>query len=174
MSPSLGWLHCLCNFFRENFPVRNKDGRFGTNTGFAATGAQRVAMHGHFDPQPVWSSRFEQVKMLPLHRTRPWTPESSQELPCRCHNLLQAWMFPEEGLGIICFVWTRGRKVLPKTTLFPLPDPPKLISRLCWRNLVTAENTKVAQGNRSSQCKCHSGLRECAWEVDLSVLCLPM
>lgn len=84
MSPSLGWLHCLCNFFRENFPVRNKD---GIDTGFAATGAQH-AMHGHFDPQPVWSSKFEQIKKLPLHRTRLWTHESSQKLLCWCHDFL--------------------------------------------------------------------------------------
>lgn len=113
MSPSLGWLHCLCNFFRENFPVRNKDARFGIDTGFAATGAQH-AMHGHFDPQPVWSSKFEQIKKLPLHRTRLWTHESSQKLPCRCHDFLQAWTFPVEGLGKTHFVWRRGGKVSPR------------------------------------------------------------
>lgn len=40
--------------------MRNKDARFGIDAGFAAMGAQRAATHGHFDPQPVWSSRFEQ------------------------------------------------------------------------------------------------------------------
>lgn len=55
--------------------------------------------------------------MLSLHGTRLWTPESSQKLPCRCHDFLQAWMFPEEGLGKTCFGWTKGGKVSPKTTL---------------------------------------------------------
>lgn len=69
--------------------------------------------------------------MLPLHRTRLWMPESSQKLTCRCHNFPQAWMVSEEGLEKTCFVCMRGGKVFPKTILFLLSDPPKLISRLC-------------------------------------------
>lgn len=142
--------------------------------GFAAVGAQHPAARSHFDPQPVWSSRFEQVKMLPLHRTGLWTPESSQELPCRCHNSPQAWMFPEEGLEKNLLCLDEGRKGFPKDHPVSFVRSSKTHFKALLRNLVTAETTKVIQDNRSSQCKSHSGCRECTQEIHLSVLCLPV
>lgn len=159
----------------EISPVRNKDATFSIDTGFAVTGAQRAATHGHLDPDPVWPSRFEQVKMLPLHKTGLRAHESSQKLPCRHHGSSGHGHSQRKG-------WKKstlfggGEERLPKTLshLFCQNLQNPLLGFAEERHLVTEETTKVIQDHRSSQCKSRSGCGERAREIRRHVLSSPM
>lgn len=176
MPPYLGWLHCLCNFFRENFSRgRNKYARFSVNTGFAVMGAQREATQGHFDPEPVWPGRFEQDKMLHRHKIGLRTHESSQKLPCRRHGSFEHGRSQRKGWKKSA-LFGGGKERLPKrlSRLFCQNLQNTHLRFAEERHLVTEKNTKVIQDNGSSRCKSLSGCGERAQEISLRVLCLPM
>lgn len=112
--------------------------------------------------------------MLPLHKTGLRTHESSQELPCRRHGSSRHGCSQRKGWEKSA-LFGGGEERLPKrlSHLFCQHLQNTIQGFAEEKHLVTEETTKI-QDNRLSRCKSSSGCRECAQEIRLHVLCLPI
>lgn len=149
--------------------MRNKDARFSVDTRFAATGAQRAAMHGHFEP--VWPSRFEHACTKQDYGPR----RAARSCPAGV-TAPPGTDAPRGRAGKSPLCLEEGRKGFPRDSpvSFARTSKNTLLGFAEERHLVTEETTKAIQDNGSSQCKSHSGCREQAREMRLRVPCLPM